>query len=75
MLVFPESGEPRALARSGGSQCAHTRPVLAVVSGQSRGRFSVSPSPGGLGFPALSLSVSTSLLSVSGQTNAGCFHN
>ena len=48
---------------------------MAVVSGQSRGRFSVSPSPGGLGFPALSSSVSTSLLSVSGRTDAGRFRN
>ena len=68
-------GEPQSLARSGESQCAHTRPVLAVFFGQSRGRFSVSSGPGGLGFPALSSSVSTNLLSVSGQTDTGCFHN
>ena len=74
-LILPESGEPQSLARSGGSQCAHTRPVLAVVYGQSRGRFSVSPSPGGLGFPALSSNVLTNLLSVSGQTDVGCFRN
>ena len=57
-LPLPVQVEPLLLARSGRLQCAHTRPVLAVVSGQSGGRFSVLPGPDGLGFPALSLSVS-----------------
>ena len=72
-LPLPVQGEPLLLARSGRSRCAHTRPVLAVVSGQSGGRFSVSPGSGGLGFPALSSNVSTSVLSFSGQADTGRF--
>ena len=40
--------------RSGFSGCAHSQPFLAVISGQSGGRFSVSPCSGSLGFPDLS---------------------
>ena len=72
MLILPVPGEPLLLARSGGSRCAHTRPVLAVISGQSGGRFSVSPSSGSLGFPALLLNFSKSVLSFSGQADTGC---
>ena len=72
-LCFPVSGESETLARSRASRCERTEPVLAVVRGQSRGRFSVSSSPGGLGFPAPSSRCSTNVLSVSGQTDAGRF--
>ena len=56
-------------------RCARTAPILAVVSGQSRGRFSVSSSSASLGFPALTSNFLTDLLSVSGQTDTGCFRN
>ena len=69
------SGESETLARGRISRCAHTEPVLAVVLGQSRGRFSVSSSSASLGFPALTSDISTNLLSVSGQTDTGCIRN
>ena len=69
------SGEFKTLARGGISRCACTEPVLAVVPGQSRGRFSVSSSSFSLGFPALTSNFSTDLLSVSGQTDTGCICN
>ena len=61
------------LAISDRSRCARTEPVLAVVPGQSRSRFSVSPSSGSLGFPALSSDFSTFVSSLSGQTDTGRF--
>ena len=74
-LSFPVSGEFETLVRGGISRCARTVPVLAVVPGQSRGRFSVSSSSASLGFPALTSNFSTDLLSVSGQTDTGCICN
>ena len=73
MLSLPVQGEPLLLAGSGVSGCACTRPFLAVVSGQSGGRFSVSSGSSSLGFPTFSSSVSTSVLSFSGQADTGCF--
>ena len=72
---LPVSGESETLVRSRMSRSARTEPVLAVVRGQSRGRLSVSSSSVGLGFPALASNISMNLLSVSGQTDAGCIRD